>query len=510
LVPFELVDAVLSASRRTQARVRKVPSRVGVYLVLTMVLFPQVGLLGVWDALVAALPPVVARPSEKALRDVRRRVGAEPVRALFDTVSGPLSRPGMAGVRYRRWRTVAFDGCSSFKVPNSEGNRAFFGLRANGRGDLGYPMLMLMALVETGTRAVIGAVFGPDTVSELDYARQLFALLDADMLVLADRAFDADDFLGAVAGTQAQFLIRIRASRRPPVVAVLPDGSFWTVIDGRTLRVIRATVAARLDDGTVVSGTWCLITTLTCHRTDPAGQLLALYHERWEIETTFLALRHTLCGRPVLRSGDPDGIAQEMWAHLTVYQLLRTVMTDAAATADTDPDRTGFSAALHAARLSITNADGITCPTLDDPITQAVHQAILPARRQRLSMRKVISPTSRYATTAGQGNRPRASTAITAIDIDIHTPEQPAVPPAPDTVPDTVPQLQATAGPQLLQALALIHAHPDQAWRGRDLARALGIIGKTALNTFGVALNTAAKRGHIHKTAPGTYTATAP
>ncbi|MBS2540298.1 IS4 family transposase, partial [Catenulispora sp. NF23] len=128
-----------------------------------------------------------------------------------------------------------------------------------------------MALVETGTRAVMGAVFGPDTVSELDYARQLFPLLTPDMLVLADRAFDADTFLDALAETQAQFLIRIRISRRPPVVAVLPDGSFLTVIEGRTLRVVRATVAARLADGTAVADTWCLITTLTCHRTDPAG-----------------------------------------------------------------------------------------------------------------------------------------------------------------------------------------------------------------------------------------------
>ena len=78
------------------------------------------------------------------------------------------------------------------------------------------------------------------------------------------------------------------------------------------------------------------------------------------------------------------------------------------------------------------------------------------------------------------------------------------------TIPDTVPALQATASTALLQALALVHAHPDQSWRGRDLGRNLGIIGRQALNAFGVALNTAAKRGHIHKTAPGTYTATAP
>lgn len=510
LVPFELVDAVLDASRRTQVRVRVLPSRVGVYLVLAMVLFPGVGLVGVWNSLVAGLPAWVGRVSEKALRDVRHRVGAAPIQMLFQTVAGPVSRPGMAGVRYRRWRTVAFDGCASFKVPNSDPNQAFFGLRRNSHGPLPYPMLMLMALVETGTRAVMGAVFGPDTVSELDYARQLFPLLGPDMLVLADRAFDADAFLDALAQTQAQFLIRIRISRRPPVVAVLPDGSFLTVIEGRTLRVVRATVAARLADGTAVADTWCLITTLTCHRTDPAGQLLALYHERWEIETTFLALRHTLCGRQVLRSGDPDGITQEMWAHLTVYQLLRTVMADAAVTTATDPDRTGFTTALHAARLSVAAADGITCTTLDDPITTAVQAAIQPPRRLRLSMRKVKSPTSRYGTTAGQGNRPRASTTITGIDITVHTPEQPALPPPPETIPDSVPDLQATASPALLLALAIIHAYPDHNWRGRDLARNLGINDQKALNTFGVALNTAAKHGHIHKTAPGTYTATPP
>lgn len=510
LVPFELVDALLQEARRMQQRVRRLPSRVGVYLVLAMVLFPQAGLVGVWQALVAGLPSPVAACSEKALRDLRRRVGVEPIRALFDTVCGPLSRPGMAGVTYRRWRTVAFDGCASFKVPDSAANRGFFGRRANGHGELAYPMLMLMALVETGTRAVLGAVFGPDTVSELDYAARLFPLLGADMLVLADRAFDADAFLIALAETEVQFCIRFRTSRRPPVVAVLPDGSFLTVIEGRTLRVVRATVAARLVDGTAVADTWCLITTLTCHRTDPARQLLALYHERWEIETTFLALRHTLCGRPVLRSGDPDGIAQEMWAHLCVYQVLRTIMADAAASAAIDPDRAGFTTALHAARLSVIAADGITCATLDDPITTAVQAAVLPARRPRLSMRKVKSPTSRYGTIAGQGNRPRASTRVTGLDITVHTPDQPALPPLPDTAPETLPILQATAGTALLQALAIIHAYPDQSWRGRDLARNLGINGRKALNTFGVALNTAARRGHIHKTAPGTYTATAP
>ena len=54
-------------------------------------------------------------------------------------------------------------------------------------GVTGYPAIELMTLVETGTRALIGAVFGPPATGETDYARQLLPLLARDMLVLTDR-----------------------------------------------------------------------------------------------------------------------------------------------------------------------------------------------------------------------------------------------------------------------------------------------------------------------------------
>ena len=47
-----------------------------------------------------------------------------------------------------------------------------------------------MTLVETGTRALLGAVFGPTATGETDYAaRRLLHLLNASMLVLWDRGF---------------------------------------------------------------------------------------------------------------------------------------------------------------------------------------------------------------------------------------------------------------------------------------------------------------------------------
>ncbi len=162
VVPFELVDAVLAETGCTERRLRVIPSRVAFYLVLAMALFEQVSAAGVWSKLTGGLAGLaVARPSEKALRDARRRIGAEPVRAVFEVLAGPIAQPHTPGVRYRRYRTVAFDGCSSTKIPDTTRNRAVYGRAPVRHGHSGYPMLMLMTLVETGTRALIGAVFRP-------------------------------------------------------------------------------------------------------------------------------------------------------------------------------------------------------------------------------------------------------------------------------------------------------------------------------------------------------------
>jgi hypothetical protein len=76
VIPFELVDGVLADTRATQRRLRLLPSRVGVYFMLALGLFPRKGYRGVWAELTAALDGLgLAVPSPKALRDLRRRVG---------------------------------------------------------------------------------------------------------------------------------------------------------------------------------------------------------------------------------------------------------------------------------------------------------------------------------------------------------------------------------------------------------------------------------------------------
>jgi hypothetical protein len=163
-LPFELVDDVLSETKTVQRRLRDLPSRVGVYLVLALVLFPRIGYARVWNKLTAGLIGLVGldlrSPSEKALRDLRRRLGPAPFKALFEVVAGPLGRPHTPGVCYRGMRTVAFDGCNSLRVPDTERNRSWLGRIRYRMGFAGYPTLRMMTLIETGTRAMLGAVLG--------------------------------------------------------------------------------------------------------------------------------------------------------------------------------------------------------------------------------------------------------------------------------------------------------------------------------------------------------------
>lgn len=213
MVPFELVDAVLADTRSAERRLRVLPSRVGVYFLLAMCLFPEIGYRLVWDKMTTALAgmPMIS-PTAKALRDLHRGLGSAPVKALFEVLAGALAQPTTPGVRFGPYRLVSFDGCSSQKVPGTERNRAWLGRSCHH----GYPTLELMTLVESGTRALIGALFGPTAEGETSYARRLLHLVTPGMLVLWDKGFDSNNFLAAVTRTGAQVPGRLRDNRRTP------------------------------------------------------------------------------------------------------------------------------------------------------------------------------------------------------------------------------------------------------------------------------------------------------
>ena len=427
-IPFEMVEEALAETGTVQRRIRDLPARVVVYLLLAGCLFADLGYRQVWDRLVAGLGGLtVPAPTAGALTQARRRLGVKPMRWLFDLLRGAAATTLSTVANGTYWRGLlvcALDG-TIMTVADSAANLAVYTKQRGGTtgGRSSYPMLRLVALVACGTRSIIDAVFGPVSSGETTYAPTLLRSLRAGMLVLADRNFAAGALFAAIATTQADVLVRVKTSRgapRLPVLGRLRDGSYRSVFGGVAVRVIDAQITVATKAGRV-TGTYRLVTTLLDPDRHPASELVQLYHERWEVETAYLELKSSILGGRVLRARTPAGVDQEVYALLITYQILRAAMADATSTqSGIDPDRASFTIALNAARDLVVQAAGVIADTVIDlcgRIGRLVLDNLMPDRRVRTNPRTVKRAISKY--NARGPNISRATYKAT-ISITIH------------------------------------------------------------------------------------------
>jgi hypothetical protein len=421
-----MVDAALTATRTTQTRLRDLPSRVVIYLLLAACLFPEVGYPGVWRKLTAGLTAIpTATPTATGLAHARHRLGAAPLRWLFDLLRGPTGTgPGSPGSWWRGLLVCAIDG-TTLTVPDTPRILARFTKQRGNHGGTGYPQIRLLVLLACGTRTVIDAVFGPTTTGETTYTPRLLTSLHTGMILLADRNFGAANLITQIAATGADLLVRLKNGRTMPVLARYPDGSYLSILGSLRVRVIECEITIATTAGRH-TGTYRLATTLLDPRHYPAAELIALYHQRWEIETAYLELKSSILGGRVLRARTPVGVEQEIYALLVSYQLLRTAIADAVSTRpDLDPDRASFTIAWQAARDQLVHAAGVIAGAVIDmvgTIGRHVLANLMPARRLRVCPRIVKRAISKYQ--ARGPNIDRASYKAT-VEVDILVPPEP-------------------------------------------------------------------------------------
>jgi hypothetical protein len=315
-------------------------------------------------------------------------------------------------------------------VADSEANTAAFITSRNRRGVGAFAKVRLMALIEVGTHAVIDAVFGAE--SEQVLAGRLLSALKPGMLLLGDRNFPSFKLWGQTAETGAHLLWRAKAGLLLPRVGVFADGSWLAVLPkpgtgrrvGHWVRVIEYTVtvtATHPGTGTVTTRTelFRLLTTITDPHLASAADLAGCYRQRWESETGYKAIKTCQRGpRTVLRSTDPDGVRQELYAYLITYQAIRRLMHDAAAIDDTDPDRLSFTTALRAVRRWITTATTTTALAVAHTAVLAEINQDRNHRRQRSCCPRAVKrsqapyPAKRHAQQPASTNVEYAITVI--------------------------------------------------------------------------------------------------
>jgi hypothetical protein len=385
--PPELVDEVVELTGTREQRRRLLPARLMVYFVLALWLFRgrnsgygQV-MLKLADGLYCQrrAADLLAgqldadgwadagdgrrwrQPNISSLSRGRGKLGADPVRMLFEHVAGPTGADGAPGVFCCGLRVVSVDG-SVTDVPDSEKNAAYFGRPSNQSRDGAFPQARWVAAAESGTGSLLGAAIGRYTDGEQPLALDLLGCFGPGMLVLADRNFLSWSLARAVLATGAHILWRASASFALRPVKVLRDGTYLAELkpprksDGPpvTVRVIEYTVHTAAAGGEEASEVFCLVTSLLDVEEYPALDLARCYPDRWGCETVIGHHKTDMGeGQPVLRSGDPEGVMQEMWALFAVYQAICKIVGIAVDAAGIPPDRISFPHALAAATDTI-------------------------------------------------------------------------------------------------------------------------------------------------------------
>lgn len=362
--PPSAVDAAVASTDRGEVRNRLLPARMIVYYVLAMCLFSGQAYEEVMRLLVGGLEWMSrwrrswSVPSTAAIAKARARLGAEPLRVLFEATVRPLATDTTRGAWYRGLRLVAMDG-ATLDVPDTVENDEYFGRPGSSRGEGkgAFPQVRMVGLGECGTHAVFAAAIGPYSVPERALATHVLPAAGAGMLLMADRGFTSHELWQQAVATGADLLWRATNVFSLPVLRELPDGSYLSHLIRKNhepipVRVIEYTI----DDGRAPQDEhYRLVTTLLDPDQAPALELAELYSQRWEFETALDELKtHQRGAKVVLRSKSPDGVEQEVWGFLLVHWAIRDLMHTAALDGDVDPDRVSFIRTLRLARRTVT------------------------------------------------------------------------------------------------------------------------------------------------------------
>ncbi len=347
------LDARLMKGQRERLLARAFMIRV----VVLMTLMPEARIGDVITALAGDLALVPwARPwrpaSARAAGDWRNALGPVPLEELRDLVLGAAWRehagggcPGAVTIGKKRpLNAGSLDG-TLLRVPDTPANRAFFGTVGTADDSGPYPCLRALPVTCCSCRALFAMPHGPAGTDKaeseqalLDEAMDSFPVLFApDWIWLMDRNYHGAPRIARLIES-THVLIRLKSDIPLRMTSgILPDGSYRAELsgDGVTVpvRVIEYDVHV---EGQEVPEMFCLVTDLMDWEDYPAPELAALYRWRWDgSETALREAKAPLRGAgpgtgPMLRSGTPELVRQEIAAWAAGTAMTRGVVLDAA------------------------------------------------------------------------------------------------------------------------------------------------------------------------------------
>ena len=351
------IEEALEATGTATVRRRRLPADQVVWMVLGMGLLRDDAIERVVDSLDLALPSgrggLVAK---SAIAQARQRLGDEPLAYLFATTAAAWAEKS---ADRHRWRGLAIYGAdgTTLRVADTVENREAFGGQGagGGRGECGYPMVRVLGLMALRSHLLSALRFADYRTGEVTLADELWRELPDDSLTIVDRNFLVADHLTSLvrSGNNRHWLTRAKSTTRLKTLCRLgkKDELVEIELSDSTRRIYphlpaiwqaRAITYQRKGFAPSV-----LLTSLLDPEQYPASELVAMYHERWEIELGYDEIKtHMLARQETIRSKTPQGVRQEIWGIAIAYNLVRLEMERAAAEAKVEPNRISFVYAL--------------------------------------------------------------------------------------------------------------------------------------------------------------------
>lgn len=440
LVPQTLLGPLPS---RDHSRRRQYPLSVAFWAFLAQVLSPGcpcreiVRRVQAWYA--SSGSGIDPSPATTAYCTARAKIPLDILGLIHRHLAERLERDARTGDLWRGRRVRIMDG-TTVSMPDTPENQSAYPQPTSQKPGCGFPVMKLVGLFSLASGALLGFARTTLRAHESRIAPQLWALLQAGDILLADRGFCSYFALCELARRGVLALMRAhqaraidaRSGRRlgpgdrlqiwrkplqcPPGISPEEFAALPPTVEVRVLNVDVSAKGFRTRSIT-------LVTTMLDPAEFPFEEVARLHMERWGVELHFRQIKIIL-GMDVLRCLTPHMIEREASMHMIAYNMVRALMQRAALRHRVDLSRLSFKGsldtlrhfapAIDAARAKPGARDRLIDEMLrliaEDPVPLRPNRSEPRARKRRPKNYQLLTRPRRQMGHLPHRNRPKAST----------------------------------------------------------------------------------------------------
>jgi hypothetical protein len=266
----------------------------------------------------------------------------------------------------RRWlwkgrRVCLFDG-TTVSMPDTEENRAEYPLAYNQVPGTNFAIARVGAIISLSCGAILElgvCRYAGKGQGEVSLLRRLWDVLRPGDVLLGDRLMSGWAGMHLLKQRGVDTVSRLSAHRKadfrkgkrlgkddhlvrwekPTSIRSVDRRTYNSLPDSITVREVRF----RVEQPGFRTRSVVVVTTLLDPEQASKEELASLYRARWNNELDLRSIKVTL-QMDVLRGKTPEMVRKEIWAHALAYNLIRTVMAQAAAGEGASPREISFKA----------------------------------------------------------------------------------------------------------------------------------------------------------------------